>query len=321
MFKGCIEIENVDGGIRPLRFTQPQLKVYEDDSIALALRSRCSSGVAIDIETDSPYIAFEYSVEGWSREWLYFDVYINNVFVHTMGYSNMEERDNSFYYEIPKEHESNRVTIYLPHLVDIILYDIRVADGASVKEVPSYERDLLCLGDSITQGMDARHPSSAYPTVIARAIEANVLNQGVGGDVFNVNNLDPKLPFDPDIITVAYGTNDWSRYESIGEFRSKCKDYIDTLIYIYGSSQIFVITPIWRADIDEPKPMGEMSLLRDSMYEICSDYSQIEMIDGRSLVPNMPHYFGDQTVHPSDEGFLHMAVNLLPYITHEEGVM
>lgn len=314
IFRGCIGVEDIDGGVRPIRFTSSQFKVYEKAGDALALRSRCPSGVCIDIETDSSSIAFEYSVKGWSRQWLYFDIYIDNVFVHSIGHSTGEERDNKFYYEMPKGFEYSRITIYLPHLVDIVLYNIRVEDGAIVKRAPSYESKLLCLGDSITQGMDSKHPSSAYPAILARTLRADVLNLGVGGDIYNVENLDSSLPFDPDIITVAYGTNDWNRYDSIDEFRVRCKEFIDTLVRIYDSPRIFVITPIWRADIDEAKPMGSMELLKESIYEICEAYSQIQIVDGETLVPNMPEFFGDKSVHPSDEGFLHMANNLIPHI-------
>lgn len=313
LFKGCIDIEELDGGIRPIRFTRKQFSVYEDNA-ALGLRSRCPSGICIDIETNASYIAFDYNIEGWARDWLYFDVFLNNVFVHTIGCSPIEEAKGSFHYNIPKVHKFNRVTIYLPHLVDIVLYNLRVSYGASIRAVSNYEKNLLCLGDSITQGMDGKYPSSSYPVLLSRFIGANILNQGVGGDVFNVHNLDPSLPFEPDIITVAYGTNDWGLCKSMSEFERNCREYIDALMDMYEECKIFVITPIWRSDINEIKPMGDMQSLKNSIYSICEEYPQIDVIDGQMLVPNMPHFFGDKSVHPSDEGFLHMAINLLRYI-------
>src|SRR5699024_3725680 len=151
MLKGCIGIQELDGVIAAVRFTDKQSKVYETEG-ALSLRSECPSGVYIDIETNSSYIAFDYNIKGWVRNYMYFDIYLNETFVHTVGCEPIKERKGSFYYDIPDTYEFNRITIYLPHLVEIILYGMNVSEGSIVKPVADCNINLLCLGDSITQG-------------------------------------------------------------------------------------------------------------------------------------------------------------------------
>ena len=71
-----------------------------------------------------------------------------------------------------------------------------------------------------------------------------------------------------------------------------------------------VITPFWRADIGEDAPMGSFCDLANTIGDVCTAYGNITVLDGSELVPNIPEYFRDKTLHPSDEGFLHIAINL-----------
>ena len=70
---------------------------------------------------------------------------------------------------------------------------------------------LLAFGDSITQGVDVVHPSLAYAPTLARLMDADSRNKGIGGEVFFPALLEEKEDLDPDFVTVAYGSNDWSK--------------------------------------------------------------------------------------------------------------
>ena len=66
----------------------------------------------------------------------------------------------------------------------------------------------LALGDSITQGMVAIRPSGIYPSLISERFGLGLINAGVGGIRFDSDEID-YIGFEPDIITVALGCNDW----------------------------------------------------------------------------------------------------------------
>jgi hypothetical protein len=138
-----------------------------------------------------------------------------------------------------------------------------------------------------------------------------LLNQGVGGHIFDPLSLDRDIPLHPDLITVAYGTNDWGRCGSLADFRGPMENYLHELRDIFPEATIFVITPIWRRDMGEAKPAGGFIEIGKSIRDVCSRLPSVHVVDGLELVPHFSSFFGDGRVHPTDEGFLHYSLNLL----------
>ena len=139
----------------------------------------------------------------------------------------------------------------------------------------------------------------------------NLLNQGVGGYKFIAESLDPEIPYKPDLITVAYGTNDWSSIENLEILKKNCFEYISKLTDIFPETKIAVITPLWRADMKEVKAMGTLCEACDAIKSVCSEFRQIYVLNGFELAPHIPEFYGDRKLHPSGEGFLYMAMNIL----------
>jgi len=323
IFKNCIKVIKDENGLTPIRFTDRQMKVYAK-SLNYKQRSCCPSGVCMDFVTDSSFIKFEYTKRDSVRNWLFFDIYINETFIETFGSAPIDRNSKDFYFEIPsrceiaskgqsseKNKAKNRITIYLPHMVDISIKNIELSKGASIEAAKPYGKNLLCLGDSITQGMDSKHPSLAYPVLLSRYLGMNLLNQGVGGYKFDAESLDPEIPYKPDLITVAYGTNVWGAVDSQETLKKNCLEYISKLIDTFPEAKIAVITPLWRADMRELKAMGTFYEACDTIKSVCSEFKQIYILDGLELAPHIPEFYGDRKLHPSGEGFLYMAMNIL----------
>lgn len=314
IFKNCLGIVESEEGIIPLRFTEKQLKQYTEVE-AFRLRSYCPSGICIDVNTDTRFIKMKYKVKGFARNWLYFDVFVNDILTASIGSDKIESNNGEFYYELPAEvNGMNRITIYLPHIAEIIICDMEFSKGACVEPTQEYSKDLLCLGDSITQGMVAIKPSASYAVLLSRFFKMNLLNQGVGGYYFNEKSLDRNLPYKPDIVTIAYGTNDWGRFSNFNDFYEACSSYIDKVVEMYDDSKIYVITPLWRSDIAEMRSAGSFFDVSEGIKKICIKYSQITIVDGMELIPHSTDYFGDG-LHPTQEGFLHMAMNLVKRVS------
>lgn len=311
IFRNCIRVEKTQDGLMPLRFSALQMKEYAKTDV-LKIRSYCPSGVCIDFDTDTSFIRFEYSIQEIARKWAWFDIYVNNVFVEAIGTDSISQNSGEFYYEIPVSGQKlNRITIYLPHLVEIVIRNIHISEGAVIEALKPYPRNLLCLGDSITQGVEAYHPSLAYPQILSRFLEMNLLNQGVGGYTYNAASLDRELPYIPDVITVAYGTNDWSACGSMAEFIRNCSEYLAKLVQIYPIAKINVITPFWRKDLGRIMQSGSFSELCETVRGICDGYPQINTINGTEMIPHLSEFFGDKILHPNDHGFTHIAMNLI----------
>jgi hypothetical protein len=313
IFRNHLGIEQDGLFITPLRFTKKQLLEYQVNQ-ARQIRSRCPSGICLDMITDSDFVRFEYTVKDFARAPLYFDIFLNDVLVKSIGYPQIEKKQYLFEYKVDKRqvnNKANRITIYLPCNAEIAMSNFELSDNASIDRVNPNQKTLLCLGDSITQGMDALHPSSTYPVLLSRFLEMNLINQGVGGYVFNSASLDEDIKLKPDIITVAYGTNDWSLCDSLAQFRSNCSGYMEKLVAIFPDTDIYVVTPFWRSDIDELRPSGSFFDIADTIKDVCRAYPEITVLDGLEMIPHLPDYFGDKKLHPSDEGFKYIALNLL----------
>jgi len=246
---------------------------------------------------------------------------IDDVFAETIGAEPVSNLPETVYFKLCHLHlngkvkgdkRKQKIAIFLPHLVDVRIKAIEIEDGSVVEEYYSeteQKRTLLCLGDSITQGMTAKNPSSAYPVQLSKMLGMKMINHGVGGYVFNEKSLDEKMDIKPDIITVAYGINDWYKYNCIDYFREMCNNFFNKLTTIYPEAKIFTITPIWCSSEGEVKTMGYLFEIRKVIEQIACSFKAVHVVDGLKMVPNMPDYFVDG-VHPNDLGFMHYSMNL-----------
>jgi hypothetical protein len=156
--RNCLSVEKTGNGLVPIRFTERQLETYCSQE-AWKIRSRCPSGVCLDMLSDTGSIAIEYETGGRARNWAYFDLYVDGALTAHAGDRQAPVRDR-IEFNVSGEKRERRITIYLPHCLEIFIRGIEVDDNARVCPAPLQPRKLLMLGDSITQGMEALHPSS-----------------------------------------------------------------------------------------------------------------------------------------------------------------
>ena len=305
LFKNCIDVIECDGGwLLPVRFTEKQFSTYSTE--AFSTRAHSPASVVLAFKTKSKRISFEYKIGKRARDWALFDLKCDGVLVQSISVENDEGRvEFSLSGDAEKEYR-----IYLPHLV--VLHIRNVESDLPLLPVADRGRLWLALGDSITQGMNALHPSSAYPSIIADYLGFDVLNLGVGGAVFNFENLDA-VPENPDIVTFALGTNDWGVSPEI--MRERVEKYIVTLLSLYSPKHIYAILPIWRSDADVINTSGmDFEGQRATIRGAVEKYPEIKIIDGYEIIGHLEKFYGEpvgRKVHPTDEGFLHMSLGII----------
>ncbi|WP_168123163.1 SGNH/GDSL hydrolase family protein [Paenibacillus sp. HB172176] len=299
----------------PRRFTNKQMAVYAQQD-NYRLRSHCSSSVELKLLTDSDELEIVAAFNVAARDYAYLDCYVNERRLPIQGVDTFGGEQSvkvRIQMQLPNNNGLNSVRIVLPHNVETVLHEVRIKEGASVEPVPGVgeKRKLLCLGDSITQGMDAHCGSHSYPTLVAETLGLDVLNQGIGGYVFDPDSLDEELAarYPADLITVAYGTNDWARGTEADSFEQTVSDYFAKLVAIYPKADIYAITPIWRKFGHESRAMGTLEDARSIISKAASRYPSVRVIDGLSLMPAEERLFADGT-HPTDDGFMHYALKL-----------
>jgi lysophospholipase L1-like esterase len=247
-----------------------------------------------------------------SRPFCFIDAYADGVMILHAG-EKISEAEKEFHIAFALPGGKRRVTLYFPNLVSIAFGDVTL-ECATFFEPYYPRRRFLMLGDSITQGYDAIYPSLSYANRIGAHFDAEILNQSIGGECFNAGLIDPKLPFRPDLITVAYGTNDWTNLSSRDVLAHGADAFFSRLTDVYPDTKIAYISPLWRARLegepyrDRPTPtFCEGVALLES---VAAKYGSIHIIHGGALTPHVCDFYSDGYLHPNDLGFSVYAENL-----------
>lgn len=297
----CIDVRTrINGRAQVVRFTDKQVETYKSQNFTV--QPTCAPCACFDFTYDGEIIAFEFDViSKTSRNFLSFDLYDGDVMVHSLFTYADSEGERQFFYKFAEKKE-RRVRIFLPFSCTIEIWNFILDDGARFTPTPTEGRlKMLFLGDSITHGYDTHYTSMSYAATVARHYDAVCLNHGVGGYVFKANSLDEELPFTPDVITVAYGTNDWGRYGADeAAYRAAADEFFDRLCEIYPKARIFGILPVWRADEDRRPERMPFTRVYEILRE-CYAAHGVECIDGEKAVPQMRSFYTDG-LHPNTVG-------------------
>lgn len=309
LFKNCVGVLEDDGWLIPSRFNERQREIiaHEVDDV----RCHAPSSACLEFKTSASKLTFEYKITGQARPWAFFDLKCNGVLAKSVELSDNEGR-----VEISLDGGENaEYRLYLPHLA--VIYLRNISSDLPLIPLNKRKKSWLAIGDSITQGMNAKHPSSSYPVIISDNLNLELLNTGVGGAKFNASHLD-YIEKEPDIITVAFGCNDWGTSKE--ELIENVRTYFEKLTALYSCKNVYYILPIWRSDADFKKADMTFSEHRAVISDTVSEFSQVKIIDGYELLPHLLEYYGeskDPRVHPTDEGFEIMAQNIAKTIRKE----
>ena len=298
---GTAYLEEDNGFFRFHRFTAEQEETYESLHPDLAIKTPATAGVRLAFETDSKALAFQFRlIKASSREVGRIDVYVDGVMVAHTGQPEYRE-GVTCRTAIELSEGTKYVEIYLPWAMRADLGAIELDDGATLAPV-SRRLTWLVFGDSITQGYDCKYPSLSYVSTVARLLDANELNKGIGGEVFFPELLEKADAIEPDLITVAYGTNDWSRGDR-PKFEENCRAFYERLSALYPNAKIFALSPIWRNNGTEETGFGApVTCVYDVLCEKTADLANVTVIRGDAFIPHLKAFTTDG-LHPNDIGF------------------
>ena len=307
---GCVEAVESDGEWTFHRFLPKQAQAYRDAGNEDFYRKTfATAGVRLALRTDAEALSFDYRFAyGSSRKFGFFDICVDGAIVAHFG---LEEDDGARHHvEATLGPGEKDVEIYFPWSRQAFVSNFAL-DSATFATPLRRPRTMLSFGDSITQGYDAQYPSLAYAEAIARLLGADALNKAIGGDRFFPALLNEPDTFQPDIILVAYGTNDW-RHGPAEDVRARAKAFYERLAALYPAARILVVTPLWRANPPSESVFGEDVRCIDRIIrEACAEVPNATIIPGYNLVPHLPAFFSDLRLHPNDIGFALYAQNLL----------
>ena len=302
---GSVRTELLADGIHFAKCTEKQEKAWQAKKEVLYINSKSTTGVRLDFHTNSKTVSFK-SVSGSKYE-----IKIDGLTSSIYRFDGEGSVTHDICGPLGNRNDEHRVTLILPsHNIPGILEYVEIDDGAYIKP-HKFDYKMLFIGDSITQGWASSLDSYSYAYRVSDFFNAESVIQGIGGAYYNEDSFD-RIDFDPDIVFVSYGTNDFGHYKTYEDFKAHCHAHLKLIADEYKNKKIFVISPIWRGR-REGKTMGTFEGCRRIVIDEAERFGLVH-IDGLTLVPPLPSLFEDEYLHPNDNGFSFYAENLIKAI-------
>lgn len=279
--------ETEDGYLQAFQYTQQQMEYFRQASDFWYDRCMASSAKTLEFTTTATQISMEYKII-WIGSEDSVELMVDGLISQILYVKDME-KEGTITFDLPEGEKE--VVIYLPADATMLLRNVEI--NAEFTPAKKNEK-VLWMGDSITQGFGPLRSAHTYVSVANRLLNYDILNQGIGGYVYDKNVLMQMNDYRPDKIIVSLGTNQYGT-----ENMKDIEEYYEKLMEIYGNTPILTIIPIWRGD----SPEGVPTLVKfcQKTKEICKKYSNITIVDGFTLIPHLSEYFLDN-LHPNELG-------------------
>ena len=301
IYFGAYELEETsDGYLQAFQYSKEQVEYFKGAFEMWYERCTASSAKTLEFTTLATTISFDYKFI-WKCSLDSFELMVDGL-ITDIAYVKDIADEGTITWNLPEGEKD--VIIYLPADATVLIRNFAV--DATVKRAVKNEK-VLWLGDSITQGYGPLRSSHTYVSVANRILNYDILNQGIGGYIYDKNSLMKMDGYTPDKIIVALGTNQYG-----DETMTAVEEYYERLIEIYGNEiPILCITPLWRGD--SPEGIPTLIAYCEKIKKIVSQYKNIRVIEGMKLVPHLPEYFLDN-LHPNCLGCEWYGRNLVKEI-------
>lgn len=277
--------ETEDGWLQAFQYSEEQMAYFKKVSDFWFDRCDASTAKTLEFTTEAEEIAFDYKII-WVGSEDSFELAVDEQ-ICDIRYLHGMEREGRLSFTLPAG--SKKVTVYLPSDSTVLIRNFET-DRAVMPAVKGPK--VLWLGDSITQGFGPLRSACTYVSVANRILNYDIINQGIGGYVYDKNSLMKMEGYMPDKIIVALGTNQFGC-----ETMKDIEEYYARLTELYGKNMpILCVTPLWRGDV--PNGYETLAKFCGNVKKIAGSYPNVKIVDGFRLVPHLPEYFLDR-LHPN----------------------
>ncbi len=189
------------------------------------------------------------------------------------------------------ERAGQRVVIYLPEAMRPTILDV-AGVGGDVEPAPA-QRRWVCYGDSITGGWVVSGPGRAWPAVAGRRCDLDSVNLGYAGAARGeIVTAEELSALEADVISLAHGTNCWSRIpHSARQMAANLSAFLDLIRSGHPETPVVVASPVLRPDAEAtPNRLGAtLSDLRQAMEEVVTDRMADDPLPFPPRGPSPPH--------------------------------
>jgi lysophospholipase L1-like esterase len=279
--------ETEDGYLQSFQYTQQQIQYFKESLEFWYDRCMASNAKTLEFSTRATQFSLEYKII-WVGSEDSIELAVDGL-ITKIYYVKDLQKEGKISFEMPAGEK--KVMVYLPADATILIRNCEI--NADVLPVEKKEK-VLWMGDSITQGFGPLRSAHTYVSVANRLLNYDILNQGIGGYIYDKNVLVNMEGYSPDKIIISMGTNQYGT-----ETMKDIEEYYERLSEVYGDRPILSITPIWRGD--SPDGVEVLAKFCQKTKDICTKYSNITVVEGFKLVPHLSEYFLDN-LHPNALG-------------------
>lgn len=277
--------ETDDNYLQAFQYTQEQMDYFEKAFDFWYDRCKATTSKTIEISTEATKISFDYKII-WKGSEDSFELCINGLITKIVYVKDIKD-SGTINFELPQGNKN--VIIYLPADATVLIKNFEINDEYKPAKKGT---KVLWLGDSITQGFGPLRSSQTYVSVANRLLNYDIINQGIGGYVYDKKSLMKMEGYKPEKLIVALGTNQYGE-----KTMENVEEYYTRLFEVWGSSiPTLCISPIWRGDKPEEYPIFEKFC--QNIKKIASSYKNVKLVDGLELLPHLSEYYLDN-LHPN----------------------
>ncbi|MGW6027114.1 GDSL-type esterase/lipase family protein [Streptomyces sp. NPDC055099] len=201
---------------------------------------------------------------------------------------------------IPLPSPDGTFTLHLPEALRPALHDVRPVSG-TLTPIARQPRWLV-YGDSIAEGWSVSRPPLAWPALAGHALGVEMVNLGYAGAARGeLASAEQLASLDADLITLAFGTNCWSRTpHSARLLYETARAFLDLVRRGHPDAPLLVVSPVLRPDAETvPNVLGaSLRDLRTALERAALD-AGVDLLPGGGLLDAKHLVDG---VHPGDEG-------------------
>ena len=206
----------------------------------------------------------------------------------------------------------HHVRVWLPCLTSCSVREVR-SDGSYLRPVDAREQ-LVVLGDSIAQGFVGGDPGLTWPARLADHLGLDLLNQGVGAQVFQVGSLAGLAGrVRAAAVVVEFGAN--YRFEPCQESRV----WPEIRTYLYEVSEAFPDAPVWALtclphteDVYPTHARSCVAQVDGLIRRAAAQHPGMRVVDGSALLDagELDALLADGSDHPGPAGQRMLAERL-----------
>ena len=292
--------ETADGYLQAFQYSDAQMAYFRSAFDFWYDRCMASTAKTLEFSTDAREISFDYRII-WEGSQDSFELCVDDQ-ITDIRYIKDLPKEGRLRFALPGEKRD--IIVYLPADATVL---IKRCDIPGTWTPAQKKEKVLWLGDSITQGYGPLRSGQTYVSVANRLLNYDIINQGIGGYVYDKNSLMRMEGYAPDKIIVALGTNQFGT-----ESMKDVEDFCETLIGLYGDSiPVLCVTPLWRGDVKDGLP--RLTRFCENVRTIAGKYRNVRIVDGFKMVPHLSEYFLDD-LHPNALGAETYGRNLVEEI-------